>query len=189
MINLNVFSKQHPHGEQNRTCVKSPELLERIDKFLASKSKDAKELMEIENEIRYTNKCWIPKWLQLDLESPCVGLAVEKPAKKDKAPKVEQHKKAEAPKVEEPVTETPVPEKPMDEGPAPETPMQEEPATEQPMIEEPTEVLEPDTTLVNESKEEETSTKEEETPTKEEETPAPEQPKKRGRKKTDVSAE
>lgn len=188
MINLNVFSKQHPHGEQNRTCVKSPELLTRIDKFLASKPKDEQELMEIEKEIRYTNKCWIPKWLQLDLESPCIGIAVEKPAKKDKAPKVEQPKKAEAPKVEEPVTETPAPEKPMDEGPVPETPMQEEPATEQPMIEEPTEILERGTVLVNESIEEETPTKEEETPTKEE-TPAPEQPKKRGRKKTDVAAE
>lgn len=187
MINLNVFSKQHPHGEQNRTCVKSPELLARIDKFLASKSKDAKELMEIENEIRYTNKCWIPKWLQIDLESPCVGLAVEKPAKKDKAPNIEQPKNVETPKVEEPVMETPAPEKLMDEGPAPETPMQEEPVAEQPMIEESTEVLEPDTTLVNESKEE-TPTKEEETPVKEE-TPAPEQPKKRGRKKTDVAAE
>ncbi len=188
MINLNVFSKQHPHGEQNRTCVKSSELLARIDKFLASKSKDAKELMEIENEIRYTNKCWIPKWLQIDLESPCVGLAVENPAKKDKAPNIEQPKNVETPKVEEPVTETPAPEKPMDEGPAPETPMQEEPVVEQPMIEEPTEVLEPDTPSVNESNEEETSTKEEEIPVKEE-TPAPEQPKKRGRKKTDVAAE
>ena len=194
MINLNAFSKNHPHGEQNRSCVKDPELLARIDKVLASNKVDEKELEAIEHEIRFTNKCVVMRWLMADLESTEKLPAVKPSKKQEKKPKVEQ-------KLEQPKQETSeIPEKLVGEdmndngwkiekgkeGIAPEVEETKEEVTEEitPEVEETKEeVTEEITPEVEETKEkvtEEITPEVEETKEKVKETPAP---KKSGRKK------
>ena len=84
MININAFSKEHPNGARNRSCIKSPELLKRIDKALAAKEIPAKELDALEQTIRCTNQCFVPQWLLTDLyDTTGVSVKVtEKPAPK-----------------------------------------------------------------------------------------------------------
>ena len=84
MININAFSKEHPNGARNRSCIKSPELLKRIDKALAAKEIPAKELDALEQTIRCTNQCIVPQWLLTDLyDTTGVSVKVtEKPAPK-----------------------------------------------------------------------------------------------------------
>jgi hypothetical protein len=67
MINITAFSKKHPNGERNRGCVKSPELLDRIDNVLTSDEISAKELEDLEQVIRRTNTCVVTPWLMTDL--------------------------------------------------------------------------------------------------------------------------
>ena len=81
MININAFSKEHPNGARNRSCIKSPELLKRIDTLLLYKEIPAKELDAIEQTIRCTNQCFVPQWLLTDLyDTTGVSVKVEKPA-------------------------------------------------------------------------------------------------------------
>lgn len=84
MININAFSKEHPNGARNRSCIKSPELLKRIDTLLLYKEIPAKELDVIEQTIRCTNQCFVPQWLLTDLyDTTGVSVKVtEKPAPK-----------------------------------------------------------------------------------------------------------
>lgn len=83
MININAFSKEHPNGARNRSCIKSPELLKRIDTLLLYKEIPAKELDALEQTIRCTNQCFVPQWLLADLyDTTGVSVKVEKPAPK-----------------------------------------------------------------------------------------------------------
>lgn len=96
MININVFSKNHPNGERNRGCVKSPELLARIDKAIA-------EVNDLEQIIRCTNQCFVTPWLMSDLYGTSKVTVVN--ATKVEATKVEPTK-VEVTKVEEPIKGT-----------------------------------------------------------------------------------
>lgn len=92
MININAFSKNHINGKRNRECIKSSELLARIDKAIAAKEVSAKELDDLEQTIRCTSQCFVPKWLMTDLYDT-TGITV----------KFEEPKAIEMPKVEKPI--------------------------------------------------------------------------------------
>ena len=66
MVNLKVFDKKHPNSEQNRACVRSKDLLARIDKINVSGGTE-KEISEVESLLRMPALVFPAPYLLCDL--------------------------------------------------------------------------------------------------------------------------
>lgn len=70
MMNLKIFDKNSPDSGKYRGCVKSAEVLARIDKALASKHVDENELNEIERLVRTASLVYPAPYLMIALFNP-----------------------------------------------------------------------------------------------------------------------
>ena len=70
MMNLKIFDKNSPDSGKYRGCVKSAEVLARIDKALASKHVDENELKELERMIGTASLVYPAPYLMIALFNP-----------------------------------------------------------------------------------------------------------------------
>lgn len=70
MMNLKIFDKNSPDSGKYRGCVKSAEVLARIDNALASKHVDENELNEIERLVRTASLVYPAPYLMIALFNP-----------------------------------------------------------------------------------------------------------------------